>query len=442
VQNLPESDKLLITTKAVISTKKEVLHMTKYNTIGHNLKRGIVNFCNKISGDFGRPAQKFVADMVFGIIAGKSCHLTKIGRTLNEEIKLDKTVERLSRNLMNFDGGDELMENYFNSVKNNFDDETVLIIDGSDIAKPHSVKLEGICSVRDGSTGEITEGYMTAGVSALTAKQKQPIPIYNRVYSTEEKGYVSNNEETLKALEFITAHFSKDNIRTFDRGYDGGFLFDYLLPRDEKFIVRMVGNRNCVYKGKNILLSKLAARFKGQFALKFEAKDGKKVNCKISIVPVELPKYPGKHLNLVVCIGFGTEPLMLLTNLESDDKRLCVTVTKVYLMRWRIEEYYRFKKQGYGFEKFLVRSLKSIRNLDLLLTVALGHIGVLSEKVDDSIEVDEIVAASKRLYGLALFTFYAISDGLFAIFSKSYTGIKSFFAPPEPSLQLTLPWVF
>jgi len=60
---------------------------------------------------------------------------------------------------------------------------------------------------------------------------------------------------------------------------------------------------------------------------------------------------------------------------------------------------------------------------------------------DDSIEVYEVTEASKRLYGLSLFAFYAISDGLFAIFSKSYTRIKSFFAPPEPSLQLTLPWV-
>ena len=414
--------------------------MVNYSTIGHNLKRGIINFCKKLSKGFKRPTQKFVADMVFGLIAGKSCHLTEIARNLNEEIELDKTVERLSRNLMTFEGEKELMENYFDSIKNNFDEETVLIFDDSDVSKPYSKKLECICRVKDGSTGEITDGYWTAGVSALTAKQKQPIPVYSRIYSTEEKDYVSNNAETIKSLEFISSHFPKSNIRTFDRGYDGGFIFDYLIPRDESFIVRMVGNRNCVYKGKKILINKLIKRFKGQFTLKFESKDGKKVKCKISIVPVGLPDYPGKKLNLVICHGFGKEPLMLLTNLESDDKRLCVTITKVYLMRWRIEEYYRFKKQGFGFEKFLVRSLKSIRNLDLLLTVAIGHIGVLSEKIGESIEVLEIVAASKRLYGLNLFTFYAISDGLFAIFSKSYTGIKSFFAKSEPSPQLFLPW--
>jgi hypothetical protein len=319
--------------------------------------------------------------------------------------------------------------------------ENVLVHEYSDVSKPHSKKLEGICRVKDGSTGEITDGYWTAGVTALAANHKQPIPIYNRVYSTEEKEHISNNAETIKSLEFVSKHFPKSNIRTFDRGYDGGFLFDYLIPRNEIFIVRMVGNRNCVYRGKKILINKLIKRFKGQFALKFESKDGKKVICKISIVPIELPDYPDKKLNLVICHGFGKEPLMLLTNLESDHKRLCVTITKVYLMRWRIEEYYRFKKQNYGFEKFLVRTLKSIRNLDLFLTVALGHIGVLSEKVDESIEVYEIVVDSKRLYGLTRFTLYAISDGLFAIFNKSFVGISGFFVKPKPSLQLTLPWV-
>ena len=415
--------------------------MSNYSTLIHNLKRGIISFCGRLSKNFSKPVQKFTADMVYGITASKSCYLTAMARSLNEDIKLDKTVDRLSRNLMNFDGKEELMENYIASVRNNFDEDTVFIFDDSDVTKPHSKKLEGICRVKDGSTGEITDGYWIAGVTALTAEHKQPIPVYNRIYSTEEKGYVSNNAETVKSLEFISAHFPKTNIRTFDRGYDCSFVFDYLIPRNESFIVRMVGNRNCVYEDEKILISKLAERFKGQFVLKFKSKDGKKVKCKISIVPVELPNYPGKKLNLVICRGFGKEPLMLLTNLDSGDKRLCVTITKVYLLRWRIEEYYRFKKQNYGFEKFLVRSLKSIRNLDLFLTVALGHMGALSEKVDESIEVCEIVAASKRLYGLARFTLYSISDGLFAILSKSYTGIDSFFARPVPSLQLALPWV-
>ena len=411
--------------------------MINYSTLGHNLKRGIFRFCKKISGGFYKPAQKFITDMVYGLLSGKSSYLTEIARKLNEDIALDKTVERLSRNLMSFDDDEKLRENYFDTVKKEFDDSTILIVDDSDISKTCSTKLEGLCKVRDGSTGEIADGYWFAGVSALTAVHKQPIPVYRRIYSTEEKGYVSNNTETIKSFKFMSSHFPKTTIRALDRGYDAGYVFDYFIPNEETFIVRM-NDRNVLHKGEKVLLSKLARRFKGKFALKFETKDGRKANCKISIVAVSLPDYPEKTLNLVICNGLGKEPLILLTNLESDDKRLCVAITKVYLMRWRIEEYYKFKKQGFGFEKFLVRSLKSIRNLDLLLTIAIGYIGTLSEKIDESIEVLEIIEASKRLYGLSKFTFYAISDGLYEIFCKTRSGISSFFIKPLPSLQLCL----
>jgi len=419
------------------TNEPEVLHMINYSTLSSNLKRGIFNFCSKLSKGCHRPVQKFIFDIIYGMLASKCCFLTEIARKLNEDIALDKTVERLSRNLMNFDDAQKLSENYFKAVNKHFDDSTVLLIDDSDIAKACSKKLEGLCRVRDGSTGEIVDGYWYAGVSALTAKHKQPIPVYSRIYSSEEKGYVSNNTETLKSLEFLSSRFPKTNIRALDRGYDAGYIFDYFIPRDESFIIRMIGNRNVIYKGKLILISKLARQFKGKYSLKFEAKDGKKANCKLSVVPVSLPAYPDKALNLVICNGLGKEPLLLLTNLEDGDPRLCLTITKVYLLRWRIEEYYRFKKQGFGFEKFLVRSLKSIRNLDLLLTVAIGYIGTLSEKIDDSIEVMEIIEASKRLYGLTKFTFYAISDGIAAIFSKLYVGIRSFYSKPPQSDQLS-----
>jgi len=407
--------------------------MLNYNTLAHNLKRGIFTFCEKLTMEFKRPSQKFIFMMIFGLLAAKSCHLTKIARKLNEKIALDKTVERLSRNLMNFDEADVLNENYVNAMKKNFDNRTVLIIDDGDINKDSSKKIESLCRVRDGSTGKIVNGYNYAGVTALTASHKQPIPIYGHVYSSTEADHKSQNHETIKSLQFLSKHFSKENIRTFDRGYDAGFLFDYLIPKKEKFIVRSVGNRHCLYKGKTILISEVAKKFKGKYSMKFESKDGDEKNCKISITPIKLPNFPKDELYLVVCRGFGDEPLMLITNLHSDDDRLCVTISKCYLLRWRIEEFYRFKKQGFGFEKFLVRTLKSIRNLDLLLNIAIGYIGTLSEKADESIEVMEIVQASKRLYGLARFTFYAISDGLYEVFSKQYVGVQSFFRRPRKS---------
>ena len=413
--------------------------MSNYNTLGHNLKRGIFSFCTKLGKGLKKPVQKFILDMIYGILASKSSYLTEMARSLNEDIALDKTVERLSRNLKNMENTEELFENYINAVKPSFDKQTILILDDSDVSKPYSSKLEGLCRVHDGSTGETSIGYWFAGVSALTANHKQPIPVYSRIYSTLEKDYLSNNAETIKSLEYLSNHFHTTNIRALDRGYDAGYIFDYFIPRNESFIVRMNGKRNIIHKGNTTLISKLAWQINGTHTLKFEAKNGKKVNCNISITPVSLPKHPSKPLNLVICKGFGKEPLILLTSLSSDDPQLCVTVTKVYLMRWRIEEYYRFKKQDFGFEKFLVRSLDSIRNLDLLLSMAIGYIGILSEKIEDCIQVIHVINASKRLYGLATFTFYAISDGLKAVFSKSYVGIKSFFANVVPHPQMTPP---
>ena len=422
--------------------------MINYSTDSINLKRDIATFCEKISKDFKKPTQKFILCMVFGIIAAQSSFLSKIARKLNESITLKKTVERLSRNLITFEHihRQALQEAYIITIHKNFDENTILIIDDSDINKEFSLKLDSLCTVRDGSDGgRLVTGYHYAGVTALSANHKQPIPVYGHVYSSTEADFKSTNNETIKSLEFLSKHFSRFHVRTLDRGYDAGYIFDYFIPRKESFIVRVVGDRNCIYNGKTMLVEKVAKKVKATHKLKFESKDGDEVDCKISITPIKLPDYPDEELNLVVCHGFGKKPLMLITNLKKDDERLSVIIVKVFLMRWRIEEFYKFKKQTFDFENFLVRSLDSIRSLDLLLNISIGYLGTLAEKVDESIIVSRVVEASKRLNGLAKFTLYAIADGMYEIFSKGYTGIQSFFGKPKKQKgihagQLQLPF--
>ena len=107
-------------------------------------------------------------------------------------------------------------------------------------------------------------------------------------------------------------------------------------------------------------------------------------------------------------------------------------------MRWRTEEFYRFKKQQFGFENLRVRSLKSIRNLDLMLTVAVGYVGFISEKKDERIAVMQLVEQSKRIYGVNKFAFYAIAYGLFVVFSKCKQGISDMLKKKQKSMQLSL----
>ena len=56
--------------------------------------------------------------------------------------------------------------------------------------------------------------------------------------------------------------------------------------------------------------------------------------------------------------------MMLATNKAIKSKEDVVSIVRTYMSRWRIEEYFRFKKQHFGFENFRVRSLMSINNLN------------------------------------------------------------------------------
>ena len=411
--------------------------MFNYSTLGSNLKRGILRFSEKICEGLSRPEFKFVSQMIYGMLSSKSCHLSKIARALDEKITLKKSIDRLSVNLNGFEKGERLFFNYIRKIKGCISEKTILIVDDSDITKQCSRKLEGLGVVRDGSTGKLGVGYHTIGVTALTPGKKQPIGVYTRVYSASEKDFVSADEETLKALRFLGKHFKKTNIRAFDRGYDANIYYEHLIDSREKFIIRAKKNRDVFYKEERMNILKLADRFKGKYSLKFTKKNGVQADCKISIVPIKLPCRPNEALNLVICRGIGQEPLMLITNLQSDDKRLAVTITKVYLMRWRIEEFYGFKKQQFAFEDFRVQSLRSIRNLDMLLTIAIGYIGMISEKHDERATVMEVISISKRIYGTPKFLFYAIADGLFAIFTKCGQGISDLLRKRKKSPQLS-----
>ena len=411
--------------------------MINYTTLNSNLKRGILKFSEKISKKFSRPVMKFICNMIYGILSSKSCLLSEIARNLNEKISLRKTVTRLSRNLNDFDGGEELFEEYLKSIKNRYNDKSVLIIDGSDITKPASTKLEGLCEVRDGSTGEIGTGYHTLGAAVLSDR-KLPYGVYSRIYSSKEKDFTSEDNENLKCFEFLSKHFSKSNIRTMDRGFDCNKYYEYFIKHNEKFIIRAKKNRNVIYKGKTINILKLANTFKGKYKLEYRDKSGVNRSVKISIIPIRLCEFKNTELNFVVVYGFGATPMMLITNLKSDDKRLCTAVCKVYLMRWRIEEYFKFKKQSFDFENLRVQSLKSIRNLDLLLTIAIGYVAELSGKSENIKLRTEIIEVSKRLFGVPSFVYYAVADGIFEILKFVKSGIDKFFSAPENNGQLLL----
>jgi hypothetical protein len=414
--------------------------MINYNRLGYEIKRDLANFSKKISKGLKRPKSKFVIQMLYGILAGNKVHLSEIARSLNEDITLKKTIDRLSRNLFHFSEKDIVMDNYIAEVKKQIDEEqAVIVIDNSDITKPCSPKMEAISDVHDGSTGEIRKGYFTVEAAVLSKDKKMPMPVYEKIFSSAEEGFISMTYENLCCLESLSAHFEKSCVRTLDRGFDANDYYRYFLKNDEKFVIRTKKNRNVIYRNKTKNIMDVANLYKGNYRMDFMDKHGKKIECKISYIPVKLCEFPDKNLVLVVVYGFGKEPMLLLTNLElTEKKKLCMIAAKVYLMRWRIEEYFKFKKQQFGLEDLRVMTLQSIRNLNLFATLAAGYIAIINAEKEDTIFMLELKECSKRIYDIPKFIFYALGYAIERVLSMTRSGIKSFLVKKEQSQQLTL----
>lgn len=98
-----------------------------------------------------------------------------------------------------------------------------------------------------------------------------------------------------------------------------------------------------------------------------------------------------KRINLVLLYGLGEKPMMLCSNREIKLNEDAIKIVRDYISRWRLEEYFRVKKQQFGFEKFRVRDLKAINNLNTLLTYTIGFMKLIIEKMGKSLLMIKII---------------------------------------------------
>lgn len=116
--------------------------------------------------------------------------------------------------------------------------------------------------------------------------------------------------------------------------------------------------------------------------------------------------------------------MMLASNIAIKSKEDVIKIARCYMNRWRIEEYFKFKKQEYNFENFRVRTLKAINNLNKMLTYTIGLIALLSEKINKREFVNRIIKESKSLKEKVFLWFYQLARGIYNILSMARTGIR------------------
>ena len=409
-----------------------MLHST---SITYQMKRKILTFSNKISRHLSNPEKKFTADITYGILASGSCLLTDVADSLHEPSKKINTVDRLSRHLEKGTPA-SAAASYLKQVKKWVPDEPVLHIDDSDVVKPDGYKFESLGIVRDGSESTSAKnvykkGYHVTEACVLT-RSNHPVSIFSRVHSSSEKDYKSVNTITFQAMEQGAALFGRATF-CMDRGYDDNKMFLKLDELGQDYVIRLKSNRKLLYHNKWTMASQLRDRRKGKIRTNIFYK-GKGHEAYLSHVKVQITA-SRKDIYLVLVYGISEHPMMLATNKKIRSKDDVIRVARIYFSRWKIEEYFRCKKQMFRFESFRVRKLKAINALNFYITLCMAFLGLVSMESETNALKVSIIKTADPVKQKVFFCYYRLAKGISVILSYAKEGVRLWFRTKRPAYR-------
>ena len=124
-------------------------------TIATKLIGQLDRFLGRISPRFHKPVARFIGDMMYGIMAEKDVKLSSVVRALKEGITPKKVEDRLSRMLSSKGLERGLHDAIAAEGAGKVRQDTLIILDPSDVQKPFAKKMEHLAKVWDGSKGDV-----------------------------------------------------------------------------------------------------------------------------------------------------------------------------------------------------------------------------------------------------------------------------------------------
>jgi hypothetical protein len=391
----------------------------QYSKVSWKIREQIKKFSGELSSGICKTAGRFVAEAVYGIQAKKSVMLSEIARSLNEEIALKKTENRLSRQINREGLGRAVEKNLLSLASRRIKKKTLLVVDISDISKDHARRMEHLGRVRDGSTGKIKDGYWTIKVIGTEPEGVHITPLLNRLYSQRAPEYDSENDEILKAVRAVSRAAERRGVFVIDRGGDRKKLLHPLLNTEAKFIIRMTGTRHLVYRGRAVRAAELAAGCRMLYTEQvIREKDGKEQSCQIQYGYRKV-KLPGRNekITMVVVKGFGKKPMLLLTNVKvRRSRKSCYFIVHSYIKRWNVEETIRCIKQSYDLENIRLLRYRGLQNMMVMALCAMYFAAVhLGDSIWLKALAHHALKEAKRFFGIPDFRYYALADGIKAL---------------------------
>ncbi len=409
--------------------------MTNFTSNTYQMKRKILSFTNKISRLLSKPEKKFTADITYGILASRSCLLTDIADQLHEPSKKINIVDRLSRHLEKGTPA-SAAASYLHQVIKWVPAEPVIHIDDSDVVKPDGYKFESLGIVRDGSESTSAKnvykkGYHVTEACVLT-RSNHPVSIFSRIHSSSQKDYKSVNTITFQAMQHGAALFGKATF-VMDRGYDDNKMFLKLDRLGQDYVIRLKANRKLLYHNKWTMAEELRNRRKGKVKTNVFYK-GKDHEAYLSHVKVQITA-SRKDIYLVLVYGITEHPMMLATNKEIKSKEDVIGVARTYFSRWKIEEYFRCKKQMFQFENFRVRKIKAINALNFYITLCMAFLGMISMESGTNALKVSIIKTADPVKQKVFFCYYRLAKGISGILSYAKEGIRLWFRTKRPAYR-------
>ena len=409
--------------------------MAYFTSNTYQMKREILTFSNKFSRKLPKPERKFIAEMNYGILASGSCLLTDIVDQLHETSRKINIVDRLSHHLAKGTPG-EALKSYLTQVKKWCPAQPVIHIDDSDVVKPDGHKFESLGWVRDGSESTASKnvykkGYHVTEATVLT-NNNHPLSLFSEIHSSSEKNFTSINDVTFSAMERAKSLFGKATF-VMDRGYDDNKMFLKLDSMGQDYVIRLTAKRKLLYHNKWTFATELRNRRKGKVKLPLFYK-GREHEAYLSHVKVQITA-SRKDIYLVLVYGITEHPMMLATNKPIRSKEDVIAVAKQYFSRWRIEEYFRCKKQMFQFENFRVRKLKAINALNFYITLCMAFLAQISMKSETNALKVSIIKTADPVKEKVHFCYYRLAKGISGILSYAKEGVRLWFRTKRPAYR-------
>ena len=284
-------------------------------------------------------------ELTRGIVFTGSVQLTNAARLMADTPpRLARVVKRLSFHLADPRWNhEEWAKVVLRQQANLVQEDDLIPIDSTELAKPYSHVLQYLCTVRDASrVGDpLVSGYWCWGAYHWDARSSALTPLMLRPYSTNQPGFRSENDEWRKFFWQLRQATDGRGIWLHDRGGDRPHILSALLTVQSRWIVRLREDRPLVGSQGEI-------RSAGQWAdwaLANRPERGRAVTLPVYLPARDVPQVkPAVKLWLVVpTYTFGRdERWVLLTRGLIDEHAGPRQVRHDYALRWRAEDAKRF----------------------------------------------------------------------------------------------------